>query len=133
MVPIRAHARKTIPLAPIHPFTKQMVPSLCPESSTQTLSQSFFTRFRKRPIKCFLSSITFTHTSFYSLFLSFSLYTFSWVCRRSFSNSLFVHSLLCQCSLIFLMDYSQTCVSASPMYALPIILISRVGVVTFKM
>ena len=25
-----AHARKTIPLAHIHPFTKKMVPSLCP-------------------------------------------------------------------------------------------------------
>ena len=29
-----AHARKTKPLAPIHPFTKQMVPLLCPESLT---------------------------------------------------------------------------------------------------
>ena len=29
-----AHARKTIPLAPIHSFTKQIVPSLYQESST---------------------------------------------------------------------------------------------------
>ena len=29
-----AHAQKTIPLAPIHPFTKQMVLSLCPELLT---------------------------------------------------------------------------------------------------
>ena len=29
-----AHARKTIPMAPIHPFTKQIVPSMYQESFT---------------------------------------------------------------------------------------------------
>ena len=54
-----AHARKTIPLAPIHLFTKQMVPSLCPESLTRSLFQSFSSVFCMHPIKCFLPSITF--------------------------------------------------------------------------
>ena len=41
--------------------------------------------FRVRLIKCFLQPITFLcmhhFSSFFSLFLSFSLHTFSWVCR----------------------------------------------------
>ena len=36
-----AHTQKTITLAPIHLFTKQMVPPLCPESLTQSSLRSF--------------------------------------------------------------------------------------------
>ena len=96
------HTRKSIPLAPFHPFTKQMVPSLCPESLTRGLSQSFSPVLRKHPIKCFLPSITFLRARHFFLFLSFSSHTFLWACRslrepwKYFSNFLFVHSLLCQ-------------------------------------
>ena len=78
---VRSHS-KTIPLSPIHLFTKQMVPS-------------FSCDFRMHPIKYFLPSTTFA-----SFFLvSFSSHTFSWACGsfcepRKFS--LFLHSLVCQ-------------------------------------
>ena len=94
------HARKTIPLAPIHLFTKQIVPSLCPESLTQSLSKSFSSVFRRRPIKCFLPSITnniFTRASFFLCFISSHTLC---ACgslhepQKYFSNSRFVHSLL---------------------------------------
>ena len=74
------HAQKAIPLAPIHSFTEQMVPSLCPESLTRSLSKSFLSVFRRNPIKCFLPSITFYACVVFS-FVSFSLHTFSWACR----------------------------------------------------
>ena len=77
------HARKTIYLAPIHPFTKQMVPSLCPESLTRSLSKLFSPVFRMCLIKGFLPSITFLHTCHF--FLSVSLFhfhrTLSWACE----------------------------------------------------
>ena len=31
-----AHARKTIPVVPIHPFTRQILPLVCEELLTQT-------------------------------------------------------------------------------------------------
>ena len=40
-----AHARKNISLIPIHPITKQMVPSLCPELLTQSLSKSISPKY----------------------------------------------------------------------------------------
>ena len=64
-----AHARKTIPLAPIHPFTKQMVPSLCPQSLTRSLSRSFSPVLCVLFIKGFLPPKTFLRTrGFFSLF-----------------------------------------------------------------
>ena len=65
------HARKTIPLAPIHPFTKQMVPSLCPESLTRSLFRSFSPVLCVHLIKGFLPPETFLRASFFSLFLCF--------------------------------------------------------------
>ena len=68
------HTQKTIPLAPIHLFTKQIVPSLSPESLIQSLVRSL----SPVPlIKGFLPSITFLHARCFScLFLSFSSHTF---------------------------------------------------------
>ena len=54
-----SHTRKTIPLAPIHLFTKQMVPSLCQESLTRSSLRSFSPVLSVRLIKGFLPSITF--------------------------------------------------------------------------
>ena len=112
-----AHARKTIPLAPIHPFTKQMVPSLYPESLARSLSRSFSPVLCARLYKraSFHQRTLFTRTSFFffvcffvSLF-HFHRTLFSWACgslREApevfFSNSLFVHSLLCQITHSFL-------------------------------
>ena len=74
-----AHTHKTIPLAPIHPFTKQMVPSLCPEWLTRRLSKSFLPVFYA-PYKVLPSIKTFLRSFFLCFFLSFSLHTFSWAC-----------------------------------------------------
>ena len=71
-----AHARKTIPIALIHPFTKQMVPSLCPELLTQSLSKSFSPAFHMHPIKCFLPSITFLCVHRFFLIVSLSFFYF---------------------------------------------------------
>ena len=66
-----AHARIIIPLAPIHPFTKQMVPSLCPESLTRSLFRSFSPVLYVCLIKGFLSPKTFLRARcFFSLFVS---------------------------------------------------------------
>ena len=101
-----AHTRKTIPLAPIYPFTKQMVPSLCPESLTPRSLRSFSPVLCMHLIKGFLPSITdiFTRALFFSFFLSFSSHTFSWACgsfhepRKFFSFCAFTclsnHSLI---------------------------------------
>ena len=129
MAPFVRPRLKTIPLAPIHLFTKQMVPSLCPESLTRSLSRSFSPVLCVRLIRGFLPPKTFlcARRFFLCFFVSFSSHTFSWACgslrepQEYFSNSLFVHSLLCQITHLFL---SQICVSTSLMYVLPIILIS---------
>ena len=104
-----AHARKTIPLAPIHSFTKQMVPSLCPESLTRSLSRSFSPVLCVCLIKGFLPPKHFyACVVFLCFFVSFSSHTFSWACGslrepwKFFSNSLFVYSLLCQITHLFL-------------------------------
>ena len=122
-----AHARKTIPLTPIHLFTKQMVPSLCPELLTQSLLRSF------SPVLCVhltyirLPSINniFMHVSFILVSFIFITHFFRGLAGACvnpgiFLNSLFVHSLLCQITHSFL---SQTCVSTFPMHALSTILL----------
>ena len=137
MAPVScAHARKTIPMAPIHPFTKKMVRTFIVSRIVDPkLVQIIIVLpvFHMHLIKCFFPSITFlrTHCFFSSTFFHFHC-TLSrglagaYVNPRSFFQTLFVHSLLCQTthSLIFLMDFSQTCVSTSPMYALSVILFS---------
>ena len=72
---------KTISLAPIHPFSKQMVPSLCPELLTRRSMRSFSPVLCVRLIKGFLSSTTLLRMRhfFLSFFLSFfSSHTFLW-------------------------------------------------------
>ena len=54
MAPFVCPRSKTISLAPIHPFTKQMVPSLCPESLTRSLFRLFSPVLCARLIKGFL-------------------------------------------------------------------------------
>ena len=71
---------KTIPLALINLFTKQIAPSLCPESLTQCSLKLFSPVFHMSLIKGFLPSITFLYMHRFFLFVSFSLHTFSWVC-----------------------------------------------------
>ena len=80
-----AHARKTIHMAPIHPFTKQMVPSLCPESLTRSLWRLFSPVLCLRLIKGFLPPKTFIRTRrFFSCFFV-SLF----VCFFHFHRTLF--------------------------------------------
>ena len=62
---------KNHPLAPIHPFSKQMVPSLCPESLTRHSMRSFSLVLCVRLIKDFLPSITLLSACCFSFFLSF--------------------------------------------------------------
>ena len=91
-------------------FTKQMVPSLCPESLTQSLSRSFSPVLCVRLIKGFLPPKTFLHVH---RFFFVSLFHFHRTLFRGlagacvnpasiFSNSLFMHSLLCQIPHSFL-------------------------------
>ena len=124
------HAQKTIPLAPIHPFTKQMVPSLCPESLSRSLSQSSSPVLCKRPIKCFLPSIKLLYARRLFFFVSFIFIAhfrgLAGACvnpRSFFQTLLFVHSLLCQITHSFLIWILAKLVSALPLY-LRIILIS---------
>ena len=105
-----AHARKTIPLALIHPFTKQnlMVPSFCPESLTRSFFRLFSPVLCVRLIKGFLPPKTFLHARrFFSLFYFYRtlFHGHAGACvnpRSFFSSSLFVHSLLCQITCSFL-------------------------------
>ena len=87
--------------------------------------KSFSLVFHMRLIaKVLLSFKNILHAHRFSLFLSlFSSHTFSWACRslcepqKFSSSSLFVHSLVCQI-IMSIMDFSQTCVSTSPMYSM---------------
>ena len=54
-----AHARKTIPMAPIHSFTKQIVPSMYQESMTSSRLISMARVFRTRLINSFLTTKIF--------------------------------------------------------------------------
>ena len=83
MAPIRAPTLENDPLAPIHPFTKQSVPSMHQELFTRSLLRSFSPVLCVCLIKGFLPSITFLcvcHFFLLCLFLSFSSHTFSWAC-----------------------------------------------------
>ena len=71
------HAQKTIPLVLIHPFTKQIIPSLYQESSTNISWRSISPVPLVRLINHFQ---TFLRASFFLLLSSFSSHTFSWAC-----------------------------------------------------
>ena len=110
--PLCDYARRTILSRPIRPFTRQLVPSLFEESisrSSSTLIQPFFWYSL---INAFLSPQKFLHSSrFFSLFVCFFYFhctLFSGACRsfreprKFFSNSLFIHSLVCLITHSFL-------------------------------
>ena len=129
-----AHAWKTIPLAPIHPFTKQMLPLLCPESLTRSMLRLFSPVLCVRLIKGFLPPKTFLRArrfflvSLFVCFFHFHCTLFrghmgAWTPEIFFKLSFCAFISLSNNSLIS-MDFSQTWVSNSPMYALPVILIS---------
>ena len=118
---------KNHPLAPIHTFTKQIVLSLYQQSSTLVdihnmsfphapykLLPSFKKHFYMHVI--FSNSNTFTFTTFHGL-------VGACMNPRSFFIYPFTCNYLSNISR-FLMDFSQTCVSTSPMYTLPVILFS---------
>ena len=88
-----AHARKTILLVPIHPFTRQIVPLLCKELLSLSSSTSVTSNFSNRHTspschqKIFYMAIVF----FFFYFLSFSLHTFR-ALAREFQNFYLKHS-----------------------------------------
>ena len=75
------HTQKAITLAPTHPFTKQIVPTLYPESFTRSLCRLFSPVFGVGIIKGFLPF--FVHVIFPCFFV-YSFYShhthFSWAC-----------------------------------------------------
>ena len=89
---------KTIPLAPIHPFSKQMIATFIVSRITEsTLVEIVFPSYLCAPYKGLPSInniLRRCHFFLCSLFLSFSSHTFSWTCRslrepwKFFSNSL---------------------------------------------
>ena len=112
---------------PFHYFTKQIVPSLYVSRIVNPkFAEIVFTGFSYETYKVlpFIKNI-FKCTSFFLSSTYIFITHFSWACEslhepQSFSlNSLFVHSLVCQIIHYFL---SQTYISTSPMYALPVIL-----------
>ena len=110
MVPVRAPMLKTIPLAPIHPFTKQFVPSMHQKSFTRRLLRSFSPVLCVRLIKGFLLSITlnFLHARrfffFFVCFFHFHRTPFRGLAGACVNPGCFslVHSLICQITHSFL-------------------------------
>ena len=105
--PLCDYARRTILSCPIHPFTRQLVPSLFEESISQSSWKSIQPFFRYSLINAFLSPQKILCGS--RFFLSFFHRTlFSGVCgsfrepRKFSSNSLFIHSLVCLITHSFL-------------------------------
>ena len=114
-----------------HVFTCLLIPSLCPESLTRSLSKLFSPIFLMRPIKCFLPSITFLCAShfFFVCFFYFHRTLFVGLWELVWTSEVFQIFLLCIHFFVkqlthFLIDFSQTCVSTSSMYALPVMLFS---------
>ena len=126
-----AHARKTILLAPIHPFTKQTVATFIVSIIVYPkLMQIVPSIFGMGIIKDFIPSITFLHMRRFFLFLSlfhchrmlFCGLAGGCVNHRSF---LFVHSLVCPITHSFLDRFQPNLVQHSPTsMPLPVILFS---------
>ena len=92
---------KIILLAPIHSFTRQIVPTLYQQLSTWGSLQSIILLFH---INSLFPSITFLRVCHF-FFVSNTFFHFHrtlFVNPGSFSNSLFVHSLVCQITQSFL-------------------------------
>ena len=115
------YARRTIFSHPIRPFTRELgqinIPKLIEIGSAILLVQ---------PYKCLsVTTKKITRQSFFllSFFLSFSSHTVSWACGsfhepRKFFQTLF-YTFTCLSN-----NFSQIFISTSPMYALPVILLS---------
>ena len=98
------HARKTISLAPIHSFTRQIVPSLYQQSSTCFL-RSIILLFCRRPINSLLPSITFLRVhSFFFVYILYFHFHRTHFCGLAGAPkvSLFVHSFVCAITHLFL-------------------------------
>ena len=109
MAPIRAPTLENHPLAPIHLFTRQIVPSLYQQSSTCGSLQSIILLFHRHPINPLLPSITILRAChFFLCFFHFQCTLFcgfAGACVNPgsfFSNSLFVHSFVCAITHLFL-------------------------------
>ena len=126
--PFKRPHSKTIPLASIHLFSKQMVPSLCPESLTQHSLRLFSPVLCVCLIKGFLPSITFLRARrfFFYFFCFIFIAHFLWACGSLCEPQKFSSFCLFTCLSNNSTDFSQTCVSTSPipMHALPVILFS---------
>ena len=103
---------KNHPLAPIHLFTKQIVPTIINLKLVDIHGTSFPHMLYK--LLPFIKNI-FKPTSFF--LLSFLSHTFLWACRSPEVFYLSIH-LVVQYLSHFLMNFSQTYVCTSPMYAL---------------
>ena len=100
-----AHARKTIPLAPIHSFTKQIVPSMYQESMSWSRLISITRVFRNHLINTPFHQKYFRRPSFFSSLFHFHRTLFRGLvgaCVNPGSFSFFVHSLVCQITHSFL-------------------------------
>ena len=94
-----AHAQKTISLAPIHSFTKQILPSMYQELLSWSRLISAITR-----VFCMRLTNSPFHQKYFRrlwfFFLSFSSHTFSWACgslrepRKCFSFCAFTCLLI---------------------------------------
>ena len=104
---------KNHPLVLIHLFTKQIVPSLCPESRIVDTKfvEIVSTVFHMCFVKYLLPSIIClrVHCIFLlCLFVCFIFIdTFLWACMNPESFSLFVHSLVCLTTHSFLNGFQQ--------------------------
>ena len=99
------YARQTIHSHPIHPFTRQLVPSLFEESISLEIYSAILLI-----VNAFLSpqKILCGSRFFFLTFFHFHHTLFSWACgsfrepQKFFSNSLFIHSLICLITHSFL-------------------------------
>ena len=121
------HTRKTLPLAPIHLFTKQiLLNSLYQESLTRILLQSVSPLPLMQLINHFLPLNIFCMHPFFLFLSTFLSHTFSWACR-SLHNQKYFFKLSFYAFTWFSNNSSildQTCISIFPMYPLPVILFS---------
>ena len=100
--PLCDHAQRTIPSRQIRPFTRQLVPRI----NITKLIDIDSAILLIQPYKCLpVTTKTFTWQSFFFFFHLFSSHTFFGGLRepqKFFSNSLYIHSLVCLITRSFL-------------------------------
>ena len=94
-----AHARKTIPMAPFHSFTKQIIPSMYQKSLGWSRLISMARVFRKRLINSFLPSSLAAHRFLPFIFIA---HFFRGLAGTGVNPGSFSHSLVCQITYSFL-------------------------------